>query len=247
MDPPATPPGMAPAPPPPAPAPVAMTPGATTLPPGRAMRPPRLPAPADRDPAQPMPFEGLLPPQPFPVDSDLRMQALVSLIDTHSDRVIPLLREIALNDKDPNEARRAVFVLAQSSRKDARTTVVDAARTGPEVVRIAAIREMGRFQEPAFTNALVGIARSDADAAVRDTAIVSLGRTGARLQLRGLYTQLPPGARFAVLSGLFNAKDDDELIRIASTETDQRLRTRARQHLRLLATPKAVKFLTENP
>jgi len=50
-----------------------------------------------------------------------------------------------------------------------------------------------------------------------------------------------------VLTGLFNAKDEDELIRIATNERDQRLRTRARQHLRLLGTPKAVRFLQENP
>ena len=175
------------------------------------------------------------------------MQALVSLLDTHSDRVIPLLREIALDNKNPSEARRAVFALAQSPRPDARNTVVEAARRGPHVVRIAAIREMGRFREPAFTTALVGIARSESDAAVRDTAIVTLGRTGARVQLRSLYVQLPQSSRTAVLTGLYNAKDDDELIRIATDERDQRLRTRARQHLRALATPKAVKFLTENP
>jgi len=192
-------------------------------------------------------MEGLLPAEPYDADTDLRMQALFSLIDTHSDRVIPLLREIALDNRNPAEARRAVFVLAQSPRPAARNTVVEAARRGPHAVRIAAIREMGRFQEPVFTTALVGIARSESDAAVRDTAIVTLGRTGARVQLRGLYQQLPPSSRIAVITGLFNAKDDDELIRIATKESDQRLRTRARQNLRLLATPKAVRFLTENP
>jgi hypothetical protein len=180
------------------------------------------------------------------MDGEVRMQALVSLLDTHSERVIPLLREIALDNRNPAEARRAVFVLAQSPRSEARNTVVEAARRGPHVVRIAAIREMGRTQEPSFTTALLGIARSEPDATVRDIAIVTLGRTGAGVQLRSLYTQLPGSSRNAVLTGLFNAKDDDALIRIASTERDQRLRDRARQHLRLLGTPKAVKYLAEN-
>lgn len=175
------------------------------------------------------------------------MQALISLLDSHSDRVIPLLREIALDNRNPAEARRAVFVLAQSPRSEARNTVVEAARRGSHVVRIAAIREMGRVQEPTFTTALFNIVRSESDESVRDTAIVTLGRTGARLQLRTLYTQLPDSARFAVITGLFNAKDDDGLIRIATTEGDQRLRTRARQQLKLLGTPKAVKYLTDNP
>ena len=235
------------APPQPAAAPPTLpTPVATPMParvPGRPAPPPA----AMRPGFVPLPMEGLLPAEPYDADTDLRMQALFSLIDTHSDRVIPLLREIALDNRNPVEAKRAVFVLAQSPRSDARNTVVEAARRGPHVVRIAAIREMGRFQGPVFTTALVGIARSESDAAVRDTAIVTLGRTGARIQLRGLYQQLPASSRIAVINGLFNAKDDDELIRIATDEHDQRLRTRARQNLRLLATPKAVKFLTDNP
>ncbi|HYT67953.1 MAG TPA: HEAT repeat domain-containing protein [Vicinamibacterales bacterium] len=235
--------------PPPAPAAVPAPPGpgavapiATTPPPPgarRTWRPLMLPM-------TPTP-EGLLPAGPYNFDTDLKIEALVGLLDTHSDRVIPLLREIALDQKNPNEARRAVFVLAQSNRPEARNTVVEAAKRGPDLVRIAAIRELGRFQEPAFTTTLVSIARAEPDSTVRDTAIFTLGRTGARVQLRGLYAQLPAASRFAVLTALFNAKDDDELIRIAATERDQRLRTRARAQLRLLATPKAIKFLTENP
>ena len=219
-----------------APAPVAV-PGSAPVPP-RPVRPGMFPAP----------FEGFFPAPPSDDrDADVRMQALISLLDSHSDRVIPLLREIALDNRNPAEARRAVFVLAQSPRSEARNTVVEAARRGSHVVRIAAIREMGRVQEPTFTTALFNIVRSESDESVRDTAIVTLGRTGARLQLRTLYTQLPDSARFAVITGLFNAKDDDGLIRIATTEGDQRLRTRARQQLKLLGTPKAVKYLTDNP
>jgi hypothetical protein len=229
--------------------PAATIPTPAPFPPGFGRRPPASPPMAARPGALPMgmTLDGLLPVEPYALDTDLRMQALVSLLDTHSDRVIPLLREIALDNKNPTEARRAVFALAQSPRSDARNTVVEAARRGPGAVRIAAIREMGRFHGPVFTTALVGIARSESDAAVRDTAIVTLGRSGARVQLRSLYSQLPSASRFAVLTGLFTAKDDDELIRIASTERDQRLRTRARQHLRLLGTAKSVKFLAENP
>jgi hypothetical protein len=250
---PATPPPSLPriaAPPQPVPvpdAPTAVTPAVPAAPAPFPGAPPPLHPRAVRPGVLPAPFEGLLPPQPHEIDLDVRMQALVSLLDTHSDRVIPLLREIALDNKNPAEARRAVFVLAQSPRTEARNTVVEAARRGSHAVRLAAIREMGRVHEPAFTTALVNIVRSESDASVRDTAIVTLGRSGARVQLRSLYGQLPDASRFAVLSGLFNAKDDDELIRIATHERDQRLRTRAREHLRLLGTPKAVKFLTENP
>ena len=188
-----------------------------------------------------------MPVMPYAFDTEIQIEALVGLLDAHSERVIPLLRDIALDGKNPNEARRAVFALARSHRPEARNTVVEAARHGPNVVRIAAIRELGRFQEGTFTTALAGIARGESDPVVRDTAIVTLGRSGARSQLRTLYTQVPGSARFSVINALFNAKDEDELIRIATNERDQRLRTSARQQLRLLATPKAVKFLADNP
>lgn len=240
------------APPPPFPAPPAMTRPAVAIP--TTPRPPRAagrvlmlpPTTAVAPTPMPTPIETLLPAEPFVVDSEMRMQAFVSLLDTHSDRVIPLLREIALDPKNPSEGRRAVFVLAQSPRPEARRAVVEAAQRGPGVVRIAAIREMGRATEPVFTSALLGIAREESDPAVRDTAIVTLGRSGARMPLRTLYSQLAPASRFVVLTGLFNAKDDEELIRIATHERDPRLRTRAREHLRLLATPKALKYLADN-
>jgi len=202
----------------------------------------RLPAPARADTP-----DGFLPMMPYTADTDIRIEALVGLLDAHSERVIPLLREIALDTKNPYEARRAIFALAQSPRPEARKTVVEAASRGPNVVRIAAIRELGRFPEAAFTTTLVGIAKAESDPAVRDTAIVTLGRSGARMQLRTLYGQLATPARYSVITALFNAKDDDELIRIATNERDQRLRTSARQQLRLLATPKAIKYLTDNP
>jgi len=140
-----------------------------------------------------------------------------------------------------------VFALARSNRSEARNTVVEVARRGSGPVRVAAVREIGSFPGPAYTATLLSIARAESDPAVRDTAIVTLGRTGARVPLRTLYTQLPISSRYTVLTAMGNAKDDDELIRIATTERDQALRTRARQQLRLLATPKAIKFLTENP
>ena len=146
--------------------------------PARTERAPRLIAPT---PMTPMAWpEGLLPAGAEGVDTDLKIEALVGLLEAHSERVIPLLRDIALDTKNPAEARRAVFALAQSSSPAARSTVVEAARRGPNMVRIAAIREIGRFGGPAFTTTLrQAISRAgDNDAAVRDTAIVTPGAHG---------------------------------------------------------------------
>src|SRR5262249_22751728 len=102
--------------------------------------------------------------------------------------------------------------------------------------------------EHADNTTLFRIAKTEQDAGVRNAAIMTLGRIApARDQLRTLYVAAPTDSREAVISALFAAKDDDELIRIASIEKNPIFRQRARQQLRMLATPKAIKYLTDNP
>jgi hypothetical protein len=252
--------------PPAAPAPPASTPPR----PAGAFSP--FPAP----PAMPVPP---VPPDwftmPFPPDVDLRVQALSGLMQSHADRVIPLLKDIALDPNNPGDGRRAVLILAQSSRPEARTCVLEVARLATEPVRIAAIREAGRFEGPnvttellqvystsanarikrevvtslgdrADTGALLRIARMESDPTVRNTAIVTLGRAGAREQLRTLYARGPRDARVSVITALFNAKDEEELIRIADRDSDPTLRQQARRQLQLLGTPRALQYLAEH-
>jgi HEAT repeat protein len=256
-------------------APQAAPPAPPAAPSGRAPHVPAVPPPPVT-PAPPGFAEFWLPPVPGEPDMTVRLQALTGLLDTHSAQVIPLLRQIALDRNSPDEARQAVFVLGQSRQPEARRTVVEVARDGAEPVRIAAVRELGRFDGPAISSelmrvyatsatprlkrqivaslgdradtvSLLRIARSESEPTVRDYAIVTLGRTGPRDQVRTLYVQVPQDSRNAVLTALFTAKDDDELIHIAQTERNPLLRLRARQQLGMLATPKARKFLEENP
>jgi hypothetical protein len=205
-------------------------------PPPTGARRPGTPAPA---PAPPTPRTAALPPPPpaaplpppppgwmlegsFP-DTDLRIQALGSLMRTDALKVIPMLKDIALTGtSNPGEARRALFLLAQSSRADARATVVEVARTGPEPVRLAAVRELGRLDGPAVPGqlmqvyetanspvkhqivmslgqrdavpALMRIAQFETDRDLRAMAIATLGEAGGREQLSALYTRLGGGS-----------------------------------------------------
>jgi hypothetical protein len=184
------------------------------------------PPPPAAPPASPgTPPAPLAPPPPPPppawipegssADVDLRIQALGGLMRTDALRVIPMLKQIALTGGDTGEARRALFVLAQSSRPEARATMVEVATTGPEPVRIAAVRELGRLGDPAVPDellqvyakatdrvkhqvvtalgqreaapALLRIAQSEADPGLRDVAIAALGDAGGRAQLSALY------------------------------------------------------------
>ena len=210
-------------------------------------------------------------PRAYVPDAELRIQALSSLIRTDAQKVIPILREMALDSHNAAEARSAVFVLAQSGRPEARETVVQVARTGPELVRVAAVRELGRFGGPDISkellqvyttrtarvkrqvvrslgersdvSALQRIAQSEVDVHLREVAIVTLGTAGGRDQLRTLYGKVPSSAKRPIIVGLFNARAEDELIRIAEQERDDALRREALMRLRLLGTPKARAYL----
>jgi len=170
-------------------------------------------------------------------------------------------------EKNVVEGRRAVFLLAQSGNRVAQDIVVDVAKRGPQPVRVAAVRELGRFGGPevsqelmdvyvtaappvkqqvveslgerADAKALLKIAQSENDLKVRRLAIVFLGRAGARDVLRVMYENAPAEMRRAVIQGLFSAHDEEGLIRIADRETDQELRQEVITRLRLLGTPKA--------
>ena len=218
----------------------------TAAPPPAPPEPPEPPPAVARHPGAPMPAHapaapraGVLPPPPpaaplpppppewmfegsFP-DTDLRIQALGSLMRTDALRVIPMLKDIALTGtSNPGEARRALFLLAQSSRADARATVVEVAKTGPEPVRLAAVRELGRLDGPAVSGqlmqvyetanspvkyqivmslgqrdavpALMRIAQSETDRELRAMAIATLGEAGGREQLSALYARLVGGS-----------------------------------------------------
>ena len=204
-------------------------------------------------------------------DTDLRIQALGSLMKTDAARVIPILRSIALESTNPGEASRAVFVLAQSGKPEAHSTVLEVAKRASEAVSVAAVRELGRFGgrgvsdellqvyevgkprvkyqvvnslgERAAANALLRIVQSESDAHLRNLAIVTLGRAGGREQLHRLYRRATPDAKRPIITGLFNARAEDELIEIAKRETDSAIRREVHARLRLLGTPKAKDYL----
>jgi hypothetical protein len=225
--------------------------------------------PAPPPPPPPMPSAWVS--ETYLPDADMRVQALGRLIHTDAQKVIPILVDIALESSNPATARRAVFVLAQSRNPEAQMLVVDLAKRGAESVRLAAVKELGRFGGPnisaellkvysaadvpvkqqvvvslgqrADKTALLRIAQSEANPQLRDAAILTLGRAGGGEQLRVLYRKAVTETRQAVIRGLFNARDVDGLIRIAEVEKDTQLREEVLARLRLIGTPQARAYL----
>ena len=257
---------------PPAPA-APPTPPAPLAPGHRPLPPPAAPPVAPAFPTPPVPPGAWLPEEYRP-DADIRIQALDRLMVTDATRVIPILKQIVLASENTREASRALFVLAQSGKPEARKTVVQVAMLASEPVRIAAVKELGRFGGPdasqdlmrvyansdlavrmqvvtslgerAERTALLQIARAEKDPSVKATAIMTAGQAGGpevKEQLRLLYKQVGTDAKRPIILGLFSARAEDELIRIADEEKDPQLRAEALMRLRLLGTPKAKAYL----
>ena len=95
----------------------------------------------------------------------------------------------------------------------------DSPSVSTELMQVYALSATPRLKRQIVTSlgdradsaSLLRIVRTEPEATVRDLAIVTLGRSGSREQLRTLYGQAPAVSRAAVLSALFSAKDDDEL------------------------------------
>jgi HEAT repeats len=272
-------------PPPPPPAP----------PKGAPPRPVMADTPPPSMPAAPAPRPMMLPPKPavkpappappppppsmwytdvINPDEDLRILALAGLMRSDPEKVVPILGQIAFETENPGSAKRAVFVLAQSSSPKARETVVRVAKIGPEPVRVAAVRDLARFGGPDVSKdllnvyvtadepvkweivkslgdrsekvALLTIVNAEKDGKIRSRAIVRLGQAGGVVQLAGMYKSATPEVKRSIIGGLFLARAESELIRIAEAERAPKgaeLRKDALERLRLLGTPKAKEYL----
>ncbi|MBI2220636.1 MAG: HEAT repeat domain-containing protein [Acidobacteria bacterium] len=246
----------APPPPPAAPAPHAVpAPPPPPAPPARGPRPRRQWVKADE-------IDDL----EIVAEVDLRIQALGSLIRVEPTRAVPILKDVALRTTDVDQARRALFVLMQSDRPDARSAVADVARIGPEPVTLAAVKVLGLARSPEAAQlladlyssgsspvktqviralgatrqpqSLVRIARSEGEWSLRESAVAALGQAGARTQLAMLYRQHPE-LKLPIIIALFTAAGEDELIAIAESERDAKLRDEALARLKLFGTPRA--------
>jgi HEAT repeat protein len=243
-------------------------------PPPTPARAPKVSAPpAPRAPKPPPPPPQLWYSDKFDPDDDLRVLALGGLMKTDAEKVVPILGQIAFDGDNLGPAKRAVFMLAQSSLPTARATVVRVAKTGPEAVRLVAVRDLGRFGGPdaaqdllslyttanepvkfqivkslgerAETFALLRIVESEKDGALSFTAIAGLGQAGGVVELAKMYRSASLQRRRPIIAGLFRARADVELIRIAEAEVDAELRQAVFERLRLLGTPKAKEYLQQ--
>jgi hypothetical protein len=102
------------------------------------------------------------------------------------------------------------------------------------------------FGRRAETDTLVHIAESEENQHLRDTAFIALGQTpGGSMHLRSMYEKAQTASRRSIISGLFKARDDEGLIRIAARERQAALRREIHGRLRLLGTARAKQYLEQ--
>jgi HEAT repeat protein len=104
------------------------------------------------------------------------------------------------------------------------------------------VKSLGERKE---RRALMRIVQSEKEPELRSRAILTLGQIGGTEQLRLLYPRVEPAAKRAVILGLFSARADGDLIRIAQRERNATLRNEIITRLRVLGTPKAKEYLAQ--
>jgi hypothetical protein len=193
-----------------------------------------------------------------------------------AEKALPILAQIAFESDKPGTATRALFTLAQSPLPKARETVVRVAKadSAAEPVRVAAVAYFARFGGPdvpgqlmdvylvatepvkwqivkslgerAEKKALIDIVNREKNMKLRSSAFVMLGRAGAAESLVSRYKSETFECKRSIIGGLFLARAEADLIRIADAEQaagNEVLQQDALDRLRLLGTPKAREYL----
>ena len=153
-------------------------------------------------------------------DSELKLYALDALLMAHPERATPVLEKLVLGDESLEVKRRAMFVLSQSDDPKAREILIRVATAGePLALRREAVQALGISGEDEDLDALARIlAGGNAPAEVRD----------------------------AVLDAYMIADRDEDLLRLARTDPDPRLRARAIDLLGAMEAGAALRQLWES-
>jgi len=150
-------------------------------------------------------------------DDEIKLLAINALMQSDSERAIPLLEKLLTSQSSPKLRERALFVLAQSPQPKARDIVTKVAEGGSNPdLQLKAIRHLGSYEgrdwmplmnkvyaasnDPAIKrevlngymrsgqrDRLFAVAKSDANPEMRQVAARHLGAMGATTQLADLY------------------------------------------------------------
>jgi HEAT repeat protein len=202
------------------------------------------------------------PPSPESADDEeLKLLALNSLMNTDSQRALPLLEAFLKSNRSPRLRDRALFVLSQSDSPRAHEILLGIARgTQSPDLQMRAVKYLGMAGDPASRKALAEIyvsadvslrrqilqaflvaddkarvleaARTEKAPELRREAIHLLGAMGAVSELQQLYTaETSLELRREILNSFVAADASDALIAVARAEKEPSLRLEAVRNL----------------
>jgi HEAT repeat protein len=161
-------------------------------------------------------------------DEDLKLIAINSLMNTDSERAVPLLEKVLQGDQSDRLKKKALFVLAQSGSPKAREVIERVARDGsnPEMQK-RAIQHLGVFGGPENRALLSDIYASSNDVEIKKRVLHSFMVAGERQRVltAAESEQNPELRRVDVqLLGVMGARED--LWRMYQHETDANVKKR---------------------
>ena len=134
-------------------------------------------------------------------DEELKLYALDGLMQVEPEQAVPVLEKLLAGKSSQRIKERALFVLSQSDSPRAREILLRVAKTGgPIALRREAVKTLGIAGEPDDIAALASIARD---------------------------TSAPPEVRDAVIEAYLIANRQDELVGLAQSDPDPRIRLKA--------------------
>ena len=134
-------------------------------------------------------------------DDELKLYALDGLMQVEPEQAVPVLEKLLAGNSSQRIKERALFVLSQSDSPRAREILLRTAKTGQPIrLRCEAVKTLGIAGEPEDIEALGVIARD----------------TGVPLEVRE-----------AVIDAYLIADRSDELLGIARSDPDPRIRAKA--------------------
>ena len=194
---------------------------------------------------------------PAPAQTDdaerLKMSALEALMSAPPERALPIVSKVLSGDSSPALKKRALFVLGQIDLPEARTLLIETARSGDKNMRLEAIRMIGIGGNAEALGALAEIYRAgdgDTREAVLEAYLIAddrnavyqvaadaqdpgefekavdiLGAMGATEELRALRDR--PGMAEVLIDAYAIAGDVETLTAMASDSSDPRRQAQA--------------------
>jgi HEAT repeat protein len=161
-------------------------------------------------------------------DEDLKLLAINSLMNTDSERALPLLEKVLQGNSSDRLKKKALFVLAQSGSPKAREIIERIARDGsnPEMQKTA-IQHLGVFGGPENRALLSDIYAASSDLEIKKRVLHSFMVAGEkqRVLTAAESEQNPELRQVAVqLLGVMGARDD--LWKMYQHETDAGVKKR---------------------